>query len=147
MELSARNQLKGEIVRVKSGTIMAEVEVKIEPGNVVAAITDGSLKRLGLKAGDRVTVIIKATEVLIGREREPGMRFERRRAARYRVVRLHSDITAPMRRPAAHHALGQNSIALVCVYRPHTAPALARESARRPLGRRAPVATSNGDMV
>ena len=67
MELSARNQLKGEVVRVKSGTIMAEVEVKIEAGNVVAAITDGSLKRLGLKVGDRVTVIIKATEVLIGK--------------------------------------------------------------------------------
>ena len=67
MELSARNQLKGEIVRVKSGTIMAEVEVKIEAGSVVAAITDASLKRLGIKAGDRVTVIIKATEVMIGK--------------------------------------------------------------------------------
>ena len=67
MELSARNQLKGEVVRVKSGTVMAEVEVKIEAGSVVAAITDGSLKRLSLKAGDRVTVIIKATEVLIGK--------------------------------------------------------------------------------
>jgi molybdate transport system regulatory protein len=67
VELSARNQLKGEVVRVKSGTIMAEVEMKIEAGNVVAAITDGSLKRLSLKAGDRVTVIIKATEVLIGK--------------------------------------------------------------------------------
>ena len=67
MELSARNQLKGEVIRVKSGTIMAEVEVKIEAGSVVAAITDASLKRLGLKAGDRVSVIIKATEVLIGK--------------------------------------------------------------------------------
>jgi molybdopterin-binding protein len=67
MELSARNQLKGEVVRVKSGTIMAEVEVKVDAGSVVAAITDGSLKRLGIKAGDRVTVIIKATEVMIGK--------------------------------------------------------------------------------
>jgi molybdate transport system regulatory protein len=67
VELSARNQLKGEVVRVQSGAIMAEVEVKIEAGNVVAAITDGSLKRLNLKAGDHVTVIIKATEVLIGK--------------------------------------------------------------------------------
>jgi len=67
MELSARNQLKGEVARVKSGTIMAEVEVKVEAGSVVAAITDGSLKRLGIKAGDRVTVIIKATEVMIGK--------------------------------------------------------------------------------
>jgi molybdate transport system regulatory protein len=67
MQISARNQLKGQIVRVKSGTVMAEVEVKVKAGKVVAAITDGSLKRLKLKAGDKVTVIIKATEVLIGK--------------------------------------------------------------------------------
>jgi molybdopterin-binding protein len=67
VELSAPNQIKGEVVRVKSGTIMAEVEVNIEAGSIVAAITDASLKRLGLKTGDRVTVIIKATEVLIGK--------------------------------------------------------------------------------
>jgi molybdopterin-binding protein len=67
MQLSARNQLKGQITRVKSGTVMAEVEVKVKAGKLVAAITDGSLKRLKLKAGDRVTVIIKATEVLIGK--------------------------------------------------------------------------------
>jgi molybdopterin-binding protein len=46
---------------------MAEVEVKIKAGRVVAAITEGSLKRMKLKAGDKVTVIIKATEVLIGK--------------------------------------------------------------------------------
>ncbi len=67
MELSARNQLKGEVARVKSGTIMAEVEVAIEPGSVVAAITNASLERLGLKPGDRVTVIVKSTDVLIGK--------------------------------------------------------------------------------
>jgi molybdate transport system regulatory protein len=67
MQLSARNQLKGQIVRVKSGSVMAEVEVKVKAGKVVAAITEGSLKRLKLKAGDKVTVIIKATEVLIGK--------------------------------------------------------------------------------
>lgn len=67
MQISARNQLKGQIVRVKSGAVMAEVEVKVRAGKVVAAITDGSVKRLKLKAGDRVTVIIKATEVLIGK--------------------------------------------------------------------------------
>jgi molybdate transport system regulatory protein len=67
VKLSARNQLKGQIVKVKSGAVMAEVEVKVKAGKVVAAITDGSLKRLKLKAGDKVTVIIKATEVLIGK--------------------------------------------------------------------------------
>ncbi len=67
MQLSARNQLKGQIVRVKSGAVMAEVEVTVKAGKVVAAITDGSVRRLKLKAGDKVTVIIKATEVLIGK--------------------------------------------------------------------------------
>jgi len=67
VEISARNQLKGQIVKVKSGAVMAEVEVRIKPGKVVAAITDSSVKRLKLKSGDKVTVIIKATEVLIGK--------------------------------------------------------------------------------
>ncbi len=67
MEISARNQLKGQVVRVKSGSVMAEIEVKVKAGKLVAAITDGSVKRLKLKAGDKVTVIIKATEVLIGK--------------------------------------------------------------------------------
>ena len=67
MQLSARNQLKGQVVRVKSGTVMAEVEVKVKAGKVLAAITAGSLKRMKLEAGDKVTVIIKATEVLIGK--------------------------------------------------------------------------------
>jgi molybdate transport system regulatory protein len=67
MQLSARNQLKGQVTRTKSGTVMAEVEVQVKAGKVVAAITDASLKRLKLKVGDRVTVIIKATEVVIGK--------------------------------------------------------------------------------
>lgn len=67
MQLSARNQLKGQVVRVKSGAVMAEVEVKVRAGKVVAAITEGSVKRLKLKPGDKITVIIKATEVLIGK--------------------------------------------------------------------------------
>jgi len=46
---------------------MAEVEVKVKAGKIVAAITEGSLKRLKLKVGDKVTAIIKATDVLIGK--------------------------------------------------------------------------------
>jgi molybdopterin-binding protein len=46
---------------------MAEVTVEVDAGEVVAAITRGSVESLGLKAGDRVTVIIKSTEVMIGK--------------------------------------------------------------------------------
>ncbi len=65
MELSARNQLKGTVKAVKSGAVMAEITVDVKPAAVPAAITDSSRDRLGLKEGDEVSVIIKATEVMI----------------------------------------------------------------------------------
>jgi molybdopterin-binding protein len=67
MELSARNQLKGTITSVKSGSVMAEVSVTVEAGAVTAAITDSSRERLNLKEGDQVTVVIKSTEVMIAK--------------------------------------------------------------------------------
>lgn len=65
MKISARNQLAGTVQSVKSGAVMAEVEVNVDAGLVTAAITDSSRERLGLKDGDQVSVIIKATEVMI----------------------------------------------------------------------------------
>jgi molybdopterin-binding protein len=65
MQISARNQLTGTVRKVKSGSVMAEVVVSVDPGMITAAITDSSRERLGLKDGDQVSVIIKATEVMI----------------------------------------------------------------------------------
>lgn len=65
MQLSARNQLKGVVTNVKSGAVMAEITVDVEAGSVTAAITDSSRERLNLAEGDQVSVIIKATEVMI----------------------------------------------------------------------------------
>jgi molybdopterin-binding protein len=67
MQISARNQLKGRVKEVVLGTVMAEVVVDIGGQEVVAAITRRSAEGLGLKAGDAVTVLIKATEVMIGK--------------------------------------------------------------------------------
>ena len=48
---------------------MAEVIVDIGGGHeVVAAITRGSAEQLGLSPGAAVSVVIKATEVLIAKE-------------------------------------------------------------------------------
>ena len=47
---------------------------------------------------------------------------------------LHGDMTAPVRRPAAHRALGRNNDGLVCAYRPHTAPARRGRKAGSPCG-------------
>ncbi|HUK95567.1 MAG TPA: TOBE domain-containing protein [Gaiellaceae bacterium] len=67
MELSTRNQLKGTVKSVTTGTIMAEVVVDVGGQEVVAAITRGSVEQLGLVEGDAVIVLIKATEVMIGK--------------------------------------------------------------------------------
>jgi molybdopterin-binding protein len=39
----------------------------VEAGDIIAAITDGSRRSLDLDEGDQVTVIIKATEVMIAK--------------------------------------------------------------------------------
>jgi molybdopterin-binding protein len=68
MELSVRNQLAGTVKSVKTGTVMAEVVVDIGGNEIVAAITAGSTQNLRLAEEDRVVVLVKATEVIIGRE-------------------------------------------------------------------------------
>ena len=65
MQISARNQLKGRVRSVKHGTIMSEVTVDVGGQEIVAAITRGGAEGLGLQEGSEVTVIIKATEVMI----------------------------------------------------------------------------------
>jgi molybdopterin-binding protein len=66
METSARNQLKGTVVSVSLGEVMAEVTVDVNGAQVVAAITTESAERLGLAEGKPVVAIVKATDVMIG---------------------------------------------------------------------------------
>jgi molybdopterin-binding protein len=67
MQLSARNQLKGTVKTTRLGAIMAEVVVEVAGNEIVSEITKASVERLGLKTGDTVTVIIKATDVMLGK--------------------------------------------------------------------------------
>ena len=69
MRLSARNQLDGVVVHVEQGVVMSTVTVRLTGGQeVVAAITKDSAEALGLTAGDAVKAVIKATEVMIGKD-------------------------------------------------------------------------------
>jgi molybdate transport system regulatory protein len=69
MRLSARNQLAGTVVSVDSGAVMTTVVVRLAGGeDVVAAITKESAEGLGLREGDQVTAVIKATDVMIGKD-------------------------------------------------------------------------------
>jgi molybdopterin-binding protein len=63
--LSARNQFQGTVKNVTLGNVMAEVVVTVGNLEIAAAITRASAERLGLRAGDKVTAVIKSTDVLI----------------------------------------------------------------------------------
>jgi molybdopterin-binding protein len=66
MRLSARNQIKGTIVDVKKGATTSHIRVDIGGGQVMtSSITNQAVDDLGLTAGGKVTVVIKASDVMI----------------------------------------------------------------------------------
>ena len=67
MEISARNQLKGQVKQIVRGSVMGEVMVEIGGQTVTSTISLSSIDRLALRVGDAVVVIVKATDVMIGK--------------------------------------------------------------------------------
>jgi molybdopterin-binding protein len=68
MPLSARNRLKGQVTEVVLGTVTALVTVKVGNNLVESVITRRSAEELKLKKGDKVTAVVKATEVMIQKD-------------------------------------------------------------------------------
>ena len=67
MKLSARNQLKGTILKVDEGLITSKVTLDLGNGNIVSAIiSKDAIADLDLKTGDVAFAVIKSTEVIIG---------------------------------------------------------------------------------
>src|SRR3954469_6368272 len=71
MELSARNQLRGTVKSLTLGNVMAEAVVNVGGQEIASAITRSSAERLGVAEGDTAVAIVKAAEVLIGKEERP----------------------------------------------------------------------------
>jgi len=65
MSISARNQLKGKISEIVMGDVMAAVTIRVGQNVIDAIITRRSAEELGLKKGDKITVVIKSTEVML----------------------------------------------------------------------------------
>jgi molybdopterin-binding protein len=69
MKLSARNVLPGKVVDVKRGATTSHVRIEIAGGTVItASITNEAVDDLALKVGDVASAIIKASEVIVGKE-------------------------------------------------------------------------------
>lgn len=67
MKLSARNQIKGKIVKIEEGAVNGIVVLDIGAGQTISStISMDSIKSLNLKVGGEAYAVIKATSVMIG---------------------------------------------------------------------------------
>jgi molybdopterin-binding protein len=65
MAISVRNKFSDTVKEVKLGTVMAEIIVQVGDSQFVSAITRDATEDLALKTGDKVTVLVKSTSVMI----------------------------------------------------------------------------------
>jgi molybdopterin-binding protein len=68
--LSARNRFPGVVRSVEVDGVMALVELEAGPFRVTAAVTRDAIEELGLAEGVEATAAVKATSVMIERNRE-----------------------------------------------------------------------------
>jgi molybdopterin-binding protein len=66
MRISARNQIKGTVVEVTKGATTSHVRLDIGGGKIMtSSITNEAVDELGIKAKGSVTVVVKASDVMI----------------------------------------------------------------------------------
>lgn len=67
MKISARNQIQGTVSKIEKGATTSHVSIEIDGGAIVmASITNEAVAELGLKDGESVYAVIKASDVMVG---------------------------------------------------------------------------------
>jgi len=70
LKISARNRLKGVVKSVEKGDVIAKVKLEVKvPAVITALISREAVEDLNIKVGDSVEAVIKATEVMIAKEK------------------------------------------------------------------------------
>jgi len=70
LKISARNRLKGVVKGVEKGDVIAKVKLEVKaPAVITALISREAVEDLNIKVGDSVEAVIKATEVMIAKEK------------------------------------------------------------------------------
>jgi molybdate transport system regulatory protein len=68
LKISARNRLKGKVIAVEKESVTAKVKIEVVvPTIVTALISREAVEELGVKVGDKVEAVIKATEVMLAK--------------------------------------------------------------------------------
>ncbi len=69
MRLSARNIIKGKVLEVTRGATTAHVKIDIGGGTVItSSITNEAVDALDLKVGEAAYAVIKASDVMVGKD-------------------------------------------------------------------------------
>jgi molybdopterin-binding protein len=69
VRLSARNVLKGKVIEVKKGATTAHVRIQLPGGAIItSSITNEAVEELRLATGDDAYAVIKASDVMVGRD-------------------------------------------------------------------------------
>ena len=69
MRLSARNIIKGKVLEVTRGATTAHVKIDIGGGSVItSSITNEAVDALDLKVGEAAYAVIKASDVMVGKD-------------------------------------------------------------------------------
>jgi len=70
LKISARNRLKGTVQEVDKGIVTAKVRIRIDkPVVLTAIISKEAVEELDIKVRDKVEAVIKATEVMVAKEK------------------------------------------------------------------------------
>jgi len=70
LKISARNRLKGVVKGVDKGDVIAKVKLEVKaPAVITALISREAVEDLNIRVGDNVEAVIKATEVMIAKEK------------------------------------------------------------------------------
>lgn len=86
MKTSARNALRGRVVRITPGAVNAEVTLRLADGlDIVAIVTVPSLEDLGLEVGRPAVALIEASFVMLAKGE--GLRTSARNHIPGRVAR------------------------------------------------------------
>ncbi len=65
MKLSARNALKGTVKEIERGSVNAVVKLDVGGQELTSMVTMDAINDMGIKEGDEVYAIVKASNVIL----------------------------------------------------------------------------------
>lgn len=68
MKLSARNVLSGTVTEIVTGAVTSHVRLDVGGTSVTSSVTNEAVKELGLVVGEQAFAVVKASDVMIGKD-------------------------------------------------------------------------------